>query len=214
MTLSAPLSSIKIAFIEWQDVATLLGGFYPLFGLFCLCWSLHLFRQNLAQRNRLRQFALTETSNRTRLRELLDSVSDLVFILTREGRILELNKAAERIFGEKTGSISGSLLTSRVLVRDHPKLLRLFSEDGAKEGDASPELNLYDDRGFNHVIKITTWKQATPERGGGFFVVARDLTALKAMEATWPKASESEPLSEAGPPFPRLGSNDIWFRGE
>ena len=128
--------------------------------------------------------------------------------------ILELNKAAERIFGEKTGSISGSLLTSRVLVRDHPKLLRLFSEDGAKEGDASPELNLYDDRGFNHVIKITTWKQATPERGGGFFVVARDLTALKAMEATWPKASESEPLSEAGPPFPRLGSNDIWFRGE
>lgn len=108
MTLSAPLSSIKIAFIEWQDVATLLGGFYPLFGLLCLCWSLHLFRQNLAQRNRLRQFALTETSNRTRLRELLDSVSDLVFILTREGRILELNKAAERIFGEKTGSISGA----------------------------------------------------------------------------------------------------------
>ncbi|MSU31960.1 MAG: PAS domain-containing protein [Pedosphaera sp.] len=208
MTLSAPLANIEMALIEWQDVATLIGGFYPLFGLLCLCWSLHLFRQNLAQRHRLRQFAISETSNRTRLRDLLDSVSDLVFVLTREGRILELNKAAARIFGEKTGAMSGGLLTSRVLVRDHPKLLRLFSEDGAKEGDASPELSLCDERGFTHVIKITTWKQAGPEREGGFFVVARNLTALKAMEAAWSKSPESEP------PFPRLGSNDIWFRGE
>jgi len=188
--------------IPWPAVA-----FLGVLFLLSLAWGLRLRRRVRDQQHRLRRLSLAETTLRARQRELLDTVSDLVFVLTRDGRFHEMNKAAEQAFGARFDDFAGVSILGRVAPHDRPKLTRLLSGDGPGLGDGILELTVRDDQGFCHVIELTAWRQASRERGGGYYAVARDITALKALELA---AVEPDPE----PTEPRRGSGDIWTRGE
>jgi PAS domain S-box-containing protein len=196
--------------IPWPAVAFL--GFLLLLSL---AWVLRLKRRVREQQHRLRRLSLIETTLRARQRELLDTVSDLVFVLTRDGRFQEMNRAAEQAFGARFDNFAGVSIFGRIAPHDRPKLTRLLAGDGHDLGDGILELTVRDDQGFCHVIELTAWRPASRERGGGFYAVARDVTALKAPEAVEVDLDpDPDPDPEAGPRFPHRGSDGIWSRGE
>jgi PAS domain S-box-containing protein len=193
--------------VPWP-LAALFGALFVLI----LGWAIGLRRRIRDQQHRLRRHALTETTLRARQRELLDTVSDLVFVLTRDGRFCEMNRAAESAFGGRIEDFAGESIYNRIAPHDRPKLLRLLAGEGPGLGDRILELMVRDDRGFTHVIQLTAWRQASRDRGGGFYVVARDITAWKAIA---PALLDDEPAAGSGDPEPpRRGSGDIWSHGE
>ena len=200
--------------VPWP-LAAVLGSIF----LLLFAWAFALRRRVRDQQQRLRRGSMVESGLRARHRELMDSVSDLVFVLTRDGRFCEMNRSAENAFGGRFDDFAGESIFGRVAPHDRPKLVRLLAGEGPGLGDRILELTVRDGRGFTHVIQLTAWRQVGRDRGGGYFAVARDITAWKAIApALLDEDADVDAEHDAGPGKapepPRRGSGDIWSHGE
>lgn len=147
-----------------------------------LAWALALRRQLQEHRSKARRQNSREAMLQSRNRELLDVISDIILVLTADGRFFEVNRAGQRAFGASQEDLAGVSILSRVAPNDRPKIKRLLEGDNENLGDGILVLDVRDERGFSHMIQLTAWRPTESTGGGGFKVVARDVTALKAAE--------------------------------
>lgn len=180
MAPAQPTTSLATAFFEAVSSSPLVG-ILAVAMLVSLLWALSLRRQIHEHRAKARRHMSREAMLQSRHRELLDVISDIVLVLTADGRFFEMNRAAQRAFGASADDLAGISILSRIAPHDRQKLTRLLAGDNDGLGDGILELDVRDHRGFSHVIQLTAWRPIS-SGGGGFRVIARDVTSLKAAE--------------------------------
>jgi len=140
----------------------------------------------LRVRQRTRQLADTVQTlrqNEERLRVLFEYAPDAYFLCDLEGRLVDGNRAAERMVGYKRGELIGKRLTEAGLLDDDqiPKVVELLGVSAKGRATGSNEFTMVRKDGSKVVAEI----RAFPVRIKGqtlLLGIARDVTQRKAQE--------------------------------
>ncbi len=111
--------------------------------------------------------------------------------LDREGRIGELNYAAEKMFDRERSDLVGSRLTDFILPEDQDIFYFLF-QDILRFGEGKPtELRLTRGAGESFFVRIQSSSIKETEKGYSIFIVMMDISELKRFQEELEQAKEN-----------------------
>ncbi len=124
--------------------------------------------------------SLIESEKKYRL--IFENANDIIVLVDKYGKILNVNKQLERVLGYAPDEVTGKSFSEAALLkaRDIPKLLRLFIEivRGKKEINLF-ELELTHKNGSTVNVEINTERLEKNGRLEGFLSLIRDITERK-----------------------------------
>lgn len=138
---------------------------------------------------------------RRRLISILDSTSDFVGIADRDGRLLYMNRAWQRMAGvggdgEGEGSISEFFIFEGGTERQHAQIMKNALLDAVREGTWSGETVLPGKNGRDIQVSLVVIAHKGPDRNIEFFsTIARDITERKSAEETIRHMAYHDPLT-------------------
>ncbi len=188
-------SSVDLLWLQWRSGQALggllLSGLFQFF-LLVLGWiAFFRLRQREIGQLRLRR-------SEQKYRSIINHASEAIFLLDADGKIMEWNKAAERIFGIPRRNA----LTRMVGDLDlgiYPPLNKILVDAKRMKKSASSEFQLTRESGFAQlsvvVSTIEQGKGAKAEQAGAYVVFVRDITSEKQIET---RMSETEKMAGIG----------------
>ncbi len=180
---------------QWHSGQTLNGllglGLFQIF-LLILGWvAFFRLRQREASQLRLRR-------SEQKYRSIINHAGEAIFLLETTGKIMEWNKAAERIFGIPRRNA----LARRIGDLDlgiYPTLDFIISDSRRMKKSVSSEFQLTRDSGYVQLsVTVSTIEQGTgakAEQTGSHVVFVRDITSEKQLET---RMSETEKMAGIG----------------
>jgi len=146
-------------------------------------WVFSLKRQVRAQTELIRAKLKSEAALEVRYRSLFNQAREMVFSIDAEGRLLEVNRAAQGLFGLSFDNLLG-------------KNLKEFLPDPGPElwsKMVSPQKNLQIEivgKSRRTMIEINSYLLVEDEKPGGIQILARDVTQRHAAEIALKRSEE------------------------
>ena len=182
--------------VEWQDgrafTDILKSGLFQVF-ILIVGWSAYF-------RLRLREFAhIRLRRSEQKYRTIINQAGEAIFLLDRDGVVLEWNKAAEMLFDLPRRQVLNHKLTNLNLEMDLD-LGQAFEDVVRTHRSLSYEVRLGQPGGHHTILNLTI-SAITPgtgfmaEKAESFVVIARDITTEKQFES---RMGEAEKLAGIG----------------
>jgi two-component system, cell cycle sensor histidine kinase and response regulator CckA len=180
------------------------------------------FGQAAALGQSLRRLSVSEE----RLRALMEHANDAVVILTLDGRILQVNRAAERLLGRGRESMAGRLYSDLLVPEEHEEALQSWQELAARGSVRAEARHLVRGDGTRVPVDLSAAVVAVAGEEPAVMTILRDIServraeeALRASEARFRKFAEIIPevfwiLDPRGPRIEYVSAayDEIWGR--
>ena len=125
--------------------------------------------------------------------KLINSILDTVFVVDKDDQIVFVSNACEQLLGYSADELMGTLITNYM----HPEDLAATRASIFRVMHAQPHVDFYNryirkDGGVAHILWSARWSEEVGARIG----VARDVTALRQVEAKLRFLAHHDPLTE------------------
>lgn len=162
----------------------LLVSAVAVFSIGAVLWAIHLRGQNRAKVEQLRRQVANELVVERRYRELFENATDTLLILDAESTVLDLNPAAELVFGKRSSELMGRPLMDELGPASQAHLREILESALATSLGGRFELSL-PPRPDGRVItlEISSCRRLRRPVGEQIQIIAHDITERKQAEA-------------------------------
>ena len=151
--------------------------------------------QDITERKRVEE---TLQESEEKFKTIFENVNDAIIYLDKYGRIIDINRVVEDVFGYKPDEVTGKhfIKLGFFRMRDVPKLVKLFAQAVGGSPVRLLEIEVKCKDGSTVLIETSTGLAKKGSKIEGVVVIARDITERKRMEEELRAAQEQLIRSE------------------
>ncbi|MCS7089850.1 MAG: ATP-binding protein [Verrucomicrobiota bacterium] len=161
----------------------LIGGAAAVVAVLALAWGCMLRHKVQTQTRAIQEQLRREQELKKRYEDLFENAGDLILILDTEGRIIAVNRAAEKAFGEPRTALAGRLLSDFLHTDDRPRFEEALQRLRAGRSGSPFEVRLKSQDGKERVWELNLQSLQCNGSKGGFECIARDQSERRQLES-------------------------------